>query len=118
MPYERTWETRTDESVPYFIVRLREIPRVAGDGLSKDEALKHFRAAFDDYFSWAIDEQLEIPVPSRPVPPRGEAVTGEWVRAVPVGFSSSSLSPEAPPLSVATGLAEPSTDHIFEMARV
>lgn len=116
MPYERAWETRLDEHEVYFIVRLRDIPAVAGDGVTKGEALKHFRAAFDDYFAWAIEEHVDIPVPSRAIPPTRASARGRWIRPTAVGSSRSDSSAEDPPLSAATGIAEPSTDRRYEMS--
>jgi predicted RNase H-like HicB family nuclease len=63
-PYERTFEIR-EEGSRYFLYRIKEIPIVAGDGATKDEALANLRTAFDDYVTWALEENLAIPEPSR-----------------------------------------------------
>ena len=67
LPYERVWETRGEGQAAYMIVRLAEIHQVAGDGVTKEEAVGHLREAFDDYITWALGEAVEIPLPSRPV---------------------------------------------------
>ncbi len=60
-PYSRTFEIRTEGSERYLLFRIKEIPTIAGDGVTKDEALGNLRDAFDDYIAWALDEGLEIP---------------------------------------------------------
>ena len=60
-PYSRTFEIRTEGSARYLLFRIKEIPTIAGDGVTKDEALSNLRDAFDDYIAWALDEGLEIP---------------------------------------------------------
>jgi len=64
-PYERVLQIRHEGDQRYLLYRVREIPTIAGDGLTKDEALTHLRAAFDDYITWALDEGLEVPAPAR-----------------------------------------------------
>lgn len=64
-PYERTLEIRFEGEERYLLYRLREIPSIAGDGVSKDEALTNLREAFDDYITWALEEGLRIPEPFR-----------------------------------------------------
>jgi len=64
-PYQRVWETRDDAGERYFLVRCREFPRIAGDGVTKAEALGHLRQAFDDFITWRIEDGLDIPEPSR-----------------------------------------------------
>lgn len=60
-PYSRTFEIRTEGSERYLLYRIKEIPTIAGDGVTKDEALRNLRDAFDDYIAWALDEGLDIP---------------------------------------------------------
>lgn len=60
-PYARTFEIRTEGSERYLLYRIKEIPTIAGDGATKDEALRNLRDTFDDYVTWALDEGLEIP---------------------------------------------------------
>ena len=60
-PYARSFEIRTEGSERYLLYRIKEIPMIAGDGVTKDEALRNLRDAFDDYIAWALDEGLEIP---------------------------------------------------------
>ncbi|MDZ4180409.1 MAG: hypothetical protein U1E29_14450 [Coriobacteriia bacterium] len=117
MPYERVWETRVENHDIYFVVRLKDIPRIAGDGTSRDDALRNFRAAFDDYITWAIDERVEIPAPSRPVlcVVFGEPV--EWKVQVDAATGRTAASPEALPASTSTRIAERSADQRYAMAR-
>jgi predicted RNase H-like HicB family nuclease len=75
-PYARTFEIRAEGSERYLLYRIKEIPTVAGDGATKDEALRNLRDAFDDYITWALDEGLEIADASR-------LVTLETTPAVP-----------------------------------
>ena len=60
-PYSRTFEIRTEGSERYLLYRIKEIPTIAGDGATKDEALRNLRDAFDDYIAWALEEGLKIP---------------------------------------------------------
>lgn len=64
-PYERVLEFRFEGDERYLLYRLREIPAIAGDGVTKDEALANLRDAFDDYITWALEEGLRIPEPAR-----------------------------------------------------
>ena len=64
-PYERILEIRFEGGDRYLLYRLREIPTIAGDGVTKDEALSNLREAFDDYVTWALDEGLGVPEPAR-----------------------------------------------------
>ena len=64
-PYERVLQIRHEGDQRYLLYRVREIPTIAGDGLTKDEALTHLRVAFDDNITWALDEGLEVPAPAR-----------------------------------------------------
>ena len=57
-PYSRTFEIRTEGSERYLLYRIKEIPTIAGDGVTKDEALSNLRDAFDDYIAWALDKNL------------------------------------------------------------
>ena len=66
-PYSRTFEIRTEGSERYLLYRIKEIPMIAGDGVTKDEALRNLREAFDDYIAWALDEGLGIPDADRVV---------------------------------------------------
>jgi predicted RNase H-like HicB family nuclease len=65
MPYEREWFMREDAGQRYYVVRLKGIPAVAGDGLARDEAAEDLREAFDEFvLSW-IESGREVPSPSR-----------------------------------------------------
>ena len=66
-PYGRTFEVRTEGGERYLLYRIKEIPTIAGDGLTKDEALRNLREASDDYIISALSECLEIADPTRPV---------------------------------------------------
>jgi predicted RNase H-like HicB family nuclease len=63
-PYKRIWETREEDGERYFVVRIAEFPAVAGDGLSREEALSCLREAFDDFIAWRLEDGLDIPKPS------------------------------------------------------
>jgi predicted RNase H-like HicB family nuclease len=76
-PYGRSFEIRTEGNERYLLFRIKEIPEIAGDGLTKDEALRNLRDAFDDYITWALGEGLEITAPSRVVAPQGRTVLGD-----------------------------------------
>jgi len=65
LPYERVWEVRVDDGERYYVVRLRDIPRVSGAGVTKDEAIGHLREAFDDYVTWRLHDGLSVAAPSR-----------------------------------------------------
>ena len=92
-PYSRTFEIRTEGSERYLLYRIKEIPTIAGDGVTKDEALRNLRDAFDDYIAWALDEGLEIPE-------AGRLVSLEPAPAVPATrvatATDSKTTPEAP----------------------
>jgi len=68
LPYSRVWETRTSAHERYFLVRLAEVPFVAGDGLTREEALSNLRSAFDDFLSSRLESGLAVPSPQRPIP--------------------------------------------------
>jgi predicted RNase H-like HicB family nuclease len=79
-PYQRLWETREEVGERYFIVRIAEFPRIAGDGSSRSEALLRLREAFDDFVEWRLEDGLEIPDPFRgQVGDDREPVEIEWV---------------------------------------
>ena len=60
-PCSRAFEIRTEGSERSLLHRIKQIPTIAGDGVTKDEALRNLREAFDDYIAWAFDEGLDIP---------------------------------------------------------
>lgn len=64
-PYARLWEAREDGGERYFVVRIREFPRVAGDGATRAEAVVHLREAFDDFITWRLEDELDVPAPAR-----------------------------------------------------
>jgi predicted RNase H-like HicB family nuclease len=37
LAYQQVWEWREDDAEPYWVVRLAEIPEVAGDGATRNE---------------------------------------------------------------------------------
>lgn len=73
LPYEYQWETREEEGLRYFTVRVAEIPSVVGGGKTKDEARRAVRTAFEDYLEWRIEDHLPIASPRRVVPRAFEA---------------------------------------------
>ena len=65
LPYEREWLMREEGAQKYFVVRLKDLPAVAGDGVSQDEAVKDLREAFDEFVAAWLDAGRPIPEPSR-----------------------------------------------------
>ena len=62
------------------MVRIARLPRIAGDGATRSEALTHLREAFDNFISWRIDDGLGIPAPFRgTITEGGRALELEWV---------------------------------------
>jgi predicted RNase H-like HicB family nuclease len=64
-PYQRLWETRQEAGERYFLVHIKELPRVIGDGATRAEAAAHLRDAFDDFVTWRLEDSLDIPEPAR-----------------------------------------------------
>ena len=64
-PYQRLWEARHEAGERYFLVRIKELPRVIGDGATRAEAAAHLRGAFDDFVTWRLEDSLDIPEPVR-----------------------------------------------------
>jgi len=92
-PYARLFEIRTEGNERYLLYRIKEIPPIAGDGGTKDEALRNLRDAFDDYITWALNEGLEIVDASRLVTPE----TAPAVSAASVAAGTGTKrTPEAP----------------------
>lgn len=82
LPYEREWLMRDDAGEKYFIVRLKDLPTIAGDGQSKDEAVEDLRAAFDEFVVSWLEAKRPIPEPCRgfTVPTEAEqAPAKEWL---------------------------------------
>ena len=82
LPYEREWVMREEAGEKYFVVRLRDLPAVAGDGSTRDEAVDDLREAFDEFVSAWIEDGRRIPEPARPftVPSLpAHSPTGEWL---------------------------------------
>jgi predicted RNase H-like HicB family nuclease len=73
LPYERSWETRSSSGERYFLVRLVDAPFVAGDGVTREEALGHLREAFDDFVLSRLESGLPVPSPGRPSPESTQA---------------------------------------------
>jgi predicted RNase H-like HicB family nuclease len=65
LPYEREWSMREDDGHQYFLVRLKDIPAIAGDGVSRDEAVEDLRSAFDEFILAWLAEGVPIPEPRR-----------------------------------------------------
>lgn len=78
-PYARLWEPREECGERYFVVRIGEFPRVAGDGATRAEALVHLREAFDDFITWRLEDELEVPAPARGfIDPQLPQAAVEW----------------------------------------
>lgn len=71
LPYEREWTMRDDAGVRYFVVRLKDLPAVAGDGSTRDEAAQDLREAFDEFVATWLAGGRDVPEPKRAfsVPP-------------------------------------------------
>ena len=65
LPYEREWLMREEGTQKYFVVRLKDLPAVAGDGASPDEAVEDLREAFDEFVAAWLKAGRPIPEPSR-----------------------------------------------------
>ena len=65
LPYEREWLMREEGAQKYFVVRLKDLPAVAGDGVSQDEAVEDLREAFDEFVAAWLEAGRPIPEPSR-----------------------------------------------------
>ena len=65
LPYEREWLMREEAGQKYFVVRLKDLPAVAGDGISRDEAVDDLREAFDELVSAWLESGRPVPEPSR-----------------------------------------------------
>lgn len=65
LPYEREWLMREEAGQKYFVVRLKDLPAVAGDGVSRDEAVGDLREAFDELVSAWLESDHPVPEPGR-----------------------------------------------------
>jgi len=63
LPYERVWKESLQGNEVYYVVHLVDIPRLAGGGKTRAQALSILRDAFDDYVEWRLEENLPIPAP-------------------------------------------------------
>ena len=63
LSYGRVWEWHEDDSEPYWVVRLVEIPAVVGDGGTRAEAEAALRECLADYVRYRQAEGLTIPEP-------------------------------------------------------
>jgi len=81
LPYEREHSMRLEGGEGYYIVRLKDLPAVAGDGTTLGEATEDLRAAFDELVMAWLAAGTPIPLPGRgftvPAEP-GQAPLGEW----------------------------------------
>lgn len=118
LPYERIWETRVEASGAYFLVRLKDLPMVAADGVSKMEALANLRVAFDEFVEWALDAGVELPAPSRVVSSAPYPSRRTWEVVPSVAKTRVETSPVALPISEATRVGEPSVERRFSVACV
>lgn len=71
IPYEREWFMREESGQRYYVVRLKDIPAVAGDGATRDEAAEDLREAFDEFVLAWLEAGREVPLPARPFTPLG-----------------------------------------------
>jgi len=65
LPYEREWMMREGPEGTYFVVRLKDLPAIAGDGSSRDEAVEDLREAFDEFIVAWTEAGRPIPEPGR-----------------------------------------------------
>jgi len=65
LPYEREWTMRDQDGERYFVVRLKDLPAVAGDGSSRDEAAEDLRVAFDEFVAAWLEAGKDVPEPRR-----------------------------------------------------
>ena len=107
LPYERTLEVRQEGSGRYFLFRIAEIPTVAGDGATKDEALTHLKEAFDDYVGWRLEDGLSIPMPERPVTKSASKPCRLDIRPAKAGESAGLSTVETPVREYSTGMEQP-----------
>jgi predicted RNase H-like HicB family nuclease len=63
LPYGHVWEWREDDSEPYWVVRLVEIPDVVGDGSTRGEAEAALCECLADYVRYRQAEDLPIAAP-------------------------------------------------------
>lgn len=84
LPYEREWQMRPDGAETYYIVRLKDIPAVAGDGATPGEAVEDLRLAFDEVrHRLARGRQVDPSARSRVHSPcRRRAATGQGMAGV------------------------------------
>jgi predicted RNase H-like HicB family nuclease len=85
LPYEREWAMRDEAGQKYFVVRLKDLPAVAGDGSTRDEAADDLREAFDEFVLAWIDAGRPVPGPNRPftVPTTpAQSPAREWTTSV------------------------------------
>lgn len=87
LPYEREWFMREEGSRRYYVVRLKDLPAVAGDGATQDEAVEDLREAFDEFVIAWLAAERPIPEPSRAFTVPGEfeqRPAKEWPAVLPL----------------------------------
>lgn len=97
LPYEREWLMRESAGQKYFVVRLKDLPAVAGDGVSRDEAVEDLREAFDEMVSTWLETGHAVPEPGRPhtVPSTStRSPVREWPGTIPEHQSVSGATPD------------------------
>lgn len=107
LPYARVWETRTSGRERYFLVRIVEAPFIAGDGLTREEALTNLRSAFDDFLSSRLESGLSVPSPQRPVPTSSQSTLSVGWNPAPAPMPSAPRVIEAPVSEGAVKTAAP-----------
>jgi predicted RNase H-like HicB family nuclease len=98
LPYEREWLMREEAGQKYFVVRLKDLPAIAGDGSSPDDAVEDLRVAFDEFVTAWIETGHPVPEPNRAftIPAASEQRPAkEW----PAIFSSPERPSEKSPSS-------------------
>jgi len=65
VPYEREWAMREDCGERYFVVRLKDLPAVAGDGATFSDAIADLRNAFDEFVTAWLEAGRDVPEPTR-----------------------------------------------------
>lgn len=116
LPYARTLEVRKEGAGRYFLYRIAEIPAIAGDGATKDEARTHLKEAFDDYVSWRLEDGLSIAMPQRPV--TKSAAKPRRLETRPVEPPEQLSRPfDDPAPKYLTGMEQPAASHVADFEK-
>lgn len=63
LPWTYTVETSTEKNIPIYILRVNELPGVATDAPTLDEAMKLLKEAMRGLFEMYMEDGEEIPEP-------------------------------------------------------